>query len=68
MQTETRTFVGQTGTKVFDGYAGFRIGRTYPLRFTRLSDGTVAVELDHAPAGGQLVVQEAEFEKWWVKR
>ena len=25
MQTQTRTYVGESGTAAFDGYAGFRI-------------------------------------------
>ncbi|WP_286192480.1 hypothetical protein [Hymenobacter sp. BT559] len=30
--TETRTFIGESATIVGDGYAGFRLGRTYELR------------------------------------
>jgi hypothetical protein len=67
-QIERRTFVGLTGTPAFDGMAGFRIGQSYQLRFTRLGDGNVRIELDHAPQPGrQLVVNEEEFARWWVK-
>lgn len=68
METETRMFVGDTATHAFDGYAGFRIGQLYQLRFTR-DDDQVAIELDHgAPGAFQLVVSEAQFAKCWVKR
>lgn len=67
-QIERRTYVGETSTQAFDGMAGFRVGQSYQLRFTRRADGTVAVELDHAAVPGrQLVVNEAEFARWWVK-
>jgi hypothetical protein len=31
MQTQSLTFVGETAISVGDGYAGFRVGRTYEL-------------------------------------
>jgi hypothetical protein len=66
--TETRTYVGEMGTPAIDGMAGFRLGQGYQLRFTRLGDGNVSIRLDHAPQlGPHLVVQEVEFEKWFVK-
>jgi hypothetical protein len=67
-QIERRTYVGQMGTQAFDGMAGFRLEQSYQLRFTRLGDGNVRIELDHAPTPGrQLVVNEAEFARWFVK-
>jgi hypothetical protein len=47
MATESLTFVGETATLVGDGYAGFRVGRTYELQVERRDDGTVAHVLDH---------------------
>jgi hypothetical protein len=35
---ERRTYVGETGTMSFDGYAGFRMNQSYPLRYTREFD------------------------------
>jgi hypothetical protein len=31
---ERRTFVGETSTSAFDGFAGFRLGKEYQLRYT----------------------------------
>jgi hypothetical protein len=71
MTIENRTFVGESATSVGDGYAGFRIGRTYELQVERRDDGTVAIVMDHhehvSPGAGPLVVTQAQFEKWWVK-
>jgi hypothetical protein len=67
-QIERRTYVGETAIPAFDGMAGFRIGQSYQLRFMRLDEGNVRIELDHAPSPGlQLVVNEGEFAKWFVK-
>jgi hypothetical protein len=41
MSIEKRTFIGETSTAVGDGYAGFRVGRTYELQVEHRSDGTV---------------------------
>lgn len=69
--TEIRTFVGETGTGVFDGYSGFRIGQQYQLTYEQRADGTVAITLDHhehVSAGAQsMVVTWAQFEKWFKK-
>jgi hypothetical protein len=46
--TSIRTFIGQTETQFFDGYAGFRIGQTYQLRYRITKDGTVKIAMDHA--------------------
>jgi hypothetical protein len=48
---ERRTFVGESGTMAFDGYAGFRMGREYQLRYTREFD-EVRIALDHAAQPG----------------
>jgi hypothetical protein len=67
-QIERRTYVGEMSTQAFDGFAGFRLDQSYQLRYTRLGDGNVRIELDHAPnPGRQLVVNEGEFARWWVK-
>jgi hypothetical protein len=71
MTIETRTFIGESGTPAFDGYAGFRIGQRYELRVERRDDSTVAVGLDHAhctPGVGPMVVSKEQFEKWFSKR
>jgi hypothetical protein len=47
---ETYTFVGETATPAFDGFAGFRIGQSYQLRYTREFD-EVRIALDHAALG-----------------
>jgi hypothetical protein len=65
MTTETRTFVGETGGQIFDGFAGFRIGQQYALAYTKEFD-EVIVQIPHAP-GRELRVSEAEFAKWFKK-
>ena len=66
-QIERRTFVGEMGTQAFDGWAGFRIGQSYQLRYTREFD-EVRIALDHAgPGAGPLVVTVEQFGKWFVK-
>jgi hypothetical protein len=70
MTTETRTFIGESGTPAFDGYAGFRIGQTYQLRVERQDDGTIAVALEHAhcaPGVEPMVVSSDQFEKWFKR-
>jgi hypothetical protein len=65
MTTETRTFVGQTGTQIFDGWRGFRIGQRYELTYTRELD-TLFLQLPHAP-GRTVEVRQEDFEKWFKK-
>jgi hypothetical protein len=68
METETRMYVGDTASQAFDGYAGFRIGVVYQLRFRREGD-QVSIELDHGTSGaGPLVVSETQFSKWFIRR
>jgi len=51
-----------------DGYAGLRRDQAYVLRFERLDDGQVSIELNHAQGGvGPLVVSGEQFKAWWVK-
>jgi hypothetical protein len=60
---ERRTFVGETGTMAFDGYAGFRMGQSYQLRYTREFD-EVRIALDHAATPGRILTLKAEqFDK-----
>jgi hypothetical protein len=70
MTTETRTFVGETASAVGDGYAGFRIGRQYPLTYTKEFD-EVRIVLDHheyvSSGAGPLVLSVEQFEKWFRK-
>jgi hypothetical protein len=64
---ERRTYVGETGTAAFDGYAGFRMGREYQLRYTREFD-EVRIALDHAAiAGLVLTITVEQFNKWFQK-
>jgi hypothetical protein len=64
---ERRTFVGETGNAAFDGYAGFRMGREYQLRYTREFD-QVRIALDHAATLGLVSTMTVEqFNKWFVK-
>jgi hypothetical protein len=66
MYTRTFTFVGEPGKKVAAEYAGFVIGSTYQLRYSRHDNGIVSIELDHLSGKRQpLVVKAADFEKWW---
>jgi hypothetical protein len=64
---ERCTFVGETGTMAFDGYAGFRMNQSYQLRYTREFD-EVRIALDHAVMPGRILTLEVEkFNKWFVK-
>ncbi|MGI4819866.1 MAG: hypothetical protein ACRYFV_01535 [Janthinobacterium lividum] len=65
---ERRTYVGETGsTQAFDGFAGFRIGKSYQLRYTREFD-EVRIALDHAATPGLVSTRTVEnFNKWFVK-
>jgi hypothetical protein len=67
---ERRTFVGETGTIVTDGWAGLRLGQPYELHVTRYDDDTVSIVLEyhaHVTPGAGLVVTVEQFEKWFVK-
>jgi hypothetical protein len=67
VMTETRTYVGLTGTPAFDGMAGFRIGQRYELNYTKEFD-EVRITIPHgSPGAGPLVVTVEQFEKWFVK-
>jgi hypothetical protein len=64
---ERRTYVGETSTSAFDGFAGFRLGRSYQLRYTREFD-EVRIALDHAAQPGLiLTLAVKDFDKWFVK-
>jgi len=60
-------FIGQTNTRAIDGFAGFRIGQVYSLRYRREDKGVVVIELDHLRGGGQLAMTAGEFELWFRK-
>jgi hypothetical protein len=65
--TETRTYVGEMSTQAFDGMAGFRLGQTYELSYTKEFD-EVRVTIPHgSPGAGPLVVTVQQFEKWFRK-
>jgi hypothetical protein len=64
---ERRTYVGETSTSAFDGWAGFRIGQSYQLRYTREFD-EVRIALDHAAQQERvLTIIVEQFKKWFVK-
>jgi hypothetical protein len=64
---ERRTYVGETGTSAFDGFAGFRLNQSYQLRYTREFD-EVRIALDHAATPGLIMTLEvAKFDKWFTK-
>ena len=58
---ERRSFVGEAASQVSAGFAGFRIGQSYQLRYTREFD-EVRIEMDHAGAG-LVVVSVEQFGK-----
>jgi hypothetical protein len=68
---ETRTFVGETAGAIGDGYAGFRIDRTYELHVEHRANDTVAIVLNHhdhvSPGAGPMVITEAQYGKWFKK-
>ena len=67
MTTETRTFVGETGTRAHDAWAGFVIDRQYQLSYTKEFD-EVRLQIPHgSPGAVPLVLTSAEFEKWFRK-
>jgi hypothetical protein len=70
MTTQTLTFVGETATSVGDGYAGFRVGRTYQLQVEQQGN-TVTIVLDHhehvSSGAGSMVLTSEQFEKWFRK-
>jgi len=70
MTIENRTFVGESATSVGDGYAGFRIGRSYQLQVEHRGD-SVAIVLDHhehvSTGAGPLVLTSEQFEKWFKR-
>lgn len=66
MQTQTRTYVGESGTAAFDGYAGLRIGQRYVG--TAQEGGTVIVSLapgEPARHGSDVTLKAVEWEKWF---
>ena len=50
-----------------DGYAGFRSGQTYQLTPDVWEDGTVTVEMPHAPTAGRAKFEEKQWREWWVE-
>lgn len=64
---ERRTYVGETGTSAFDGFAGFHLTQSYQLRYTR-EFAEARIELDHAATLGRILTLKVEqFDKWFVK-
>jgi hypothetical protein len=67
---EHRTYVGETSTMAFEGWAGLRIDTCCELHVTYLGDGTVSIMLDHhkhVMPGVALVMTVEQFNKWFVK-
>jgi hypothetical protein len=63
--TETRTYVGQTGTHAFDGYAGLRIGQRYTG--VPQEDGSVLVSGVGVLTGRGVQVSADEWRLWFEK-
>lgn len=61
--TETRTYVGQTGTTAFDGFMGLRIGQRYTG--VAQEDGSVLVSGVGTPAGSGVTVSAEEWRLWF---
>lgn len=64
MKTEKRTFVGETSSDKFDGWAGFRIGQPVELEVVDEDESHVRVR----PAGATwpgVVMTMAEYKKWF---
>lgn len=60
--TENYLFVGQTGTQVFDGFAGLRLGQAYQLSRTHEGSGHLAIL---RPTGIPLLISEQELASWF---
>ncbi|TVT39652.1 hypothetical protein FNT36_18600 [Hymenobacter setariae] len=69
--TEARIFAGEAATNVGDGWAGFRIGRTYQLQVTHRQDGNIGVKLGYQEQERlgvePLVLMKGQFEQWFRK-
>ena len=50
-----------------DGFAGFRSGQTCQLTPDVWDDGTVTVEMPHAPKKGRAKLTETQWGEWWEK-
>lgn len=65
MSTETRTYLGETGTQAFDGFMGLRIGQRYAGVVQE--DGTVLVAVVGAAMGVGVTVSSEQWGKWFKK-
>lgn len=63
--TETRTYVGQTGTTAFDGFMGLRMGQRYTG--VEQQDGRVLVLSMATPMSGGVMVTGEQWAKWFGK-
>jgi hypothetical protein len=63
MQTETRTYVGQTVTQSFAGFMGLRIDQRYTG--VPQEDGALLVAAVGAPIGTGIRVISEEWRKWF---
>lgn len=67
MPTGKYTYVGQSGTQAFDGWAGFRIGQEYTLEVTDLENGEVDITFQYLGEERDVTLTKAQFEKWFEK-
>lgn len=67
MPTTTRTYIGQTGTQAFDGWAGFRIDQEYTFEVTELENGEVDITTTHLGEERDITLTKAQFEDWFKK-
>lgn len=61
MTTETKTYVGETGSQAYDGYAGLIIGTRYT---GTEQEGRVAITL---PSGRATSVSAEQWKRWFKK-
>jgi hypothetical protein len=64
MKTEKRTFVGESATDKFDGWAGFRIGVPVELEVVDEDESHVRVRPAGATWAGS-VMSLTEYKKWF---
>jgi hypothetical protein len=60
---EVKTYVGETATTAFDGYAGLRIGRRYTG--TEQEDGKVLIAAVGAMPGSGVKLEAAQWQRWF---
>lgn len=65
MAKETRTFVGETGTQAFDGWAGLRIGQAYTFEVTSQGNGDVDLTFEYLGRERDMTLTAEQWAKWF---